>query len=637
MRMIEFQKKLDLSGMKYVPIILCAFVFGCNSPTKTPVQENATTSTPNNTWRNPQLTAVLNAQDHRDSKTLLEFLNDTSAAVRNAAAIAFASVQDSTARAGLLSALKDPNASVRSAAAWSLGFVPDSAVTNALVIAAGTESDSAAATVLRAAAFRAWAKTTPKLDANALLERLRNSSGYQRACVAEVLRRLPKEQLLLVERDYVELLRNEERLGVKLLLLSGMRSFSDTLARNTVNELLRDPDPAIRVNALRSFVAMDKANAAPALYHALRDTIAAVRQTAVEFLQGMKTVNGDSCWIAGQTSPDVMVKIPLYGLAMRYGTEGTPNVAAALLTSLWGMDTDPYVRAALITARASATPMDSLIAWMEKPWPAAARQAAFASAVAQTRKTMERARYASRKARYAQLAQVLKAAFATGDAGLIAAAADDLLKEDAEVIAMVLDTATEQQVQRRFASHPRPGGTTNAGPSDRQTRWTSGSAPSRSGLRSSHRSYATCNVEGRQAISHHHHARRHRYRHRTGCGAGHLRGLRFTRYSRLTTTANTSIVWCRISWPKAAARAAMAMARWTGRCARRSVTMASFTGAVGVASAGRDTENCQFFIMLADAPHLDGRYTRFAHVVSGLENAQRLVVGDRMVRVARME
>jgi hypothetical protein len=82
MRMIEFQKKLDLSGMKYVPIILCAFVFGCNSPTKTPVQENATTSTPNNTWRNPQLTAVLNAQDHRDSKALLAFLNDSSAVVR---------------------------------------------------------------------------------------------------------------------------------------------------------------------------------------------------------------------------------------------------------------------------------------------------------------------------------------------------------------------------------------------------------------------------------------------------------------------------------------------------------------------------------------------------------------------------
>ena len=37
----------------------------------------------------------------------------------------------------------------------------------------------------------------------------------------------------------------------------------------------------------------------------------------------------------------------------------------------------------------------------------------------------------------------------------------------------------------------------------------------------------------------------------------------------------------------------------------------------GLASAGPDTESCQFFIMLGPAPHLDGRYTRFAHVVDG--------------------
>jgi cyclophilin family peptidyl-prolyl cis-trans isomerase len=57
------------------------------------------------------------------------------------------------------------------------------------------------------------------------------------------------------------------------------------------------------------------------------------------------------------------------------------------------------------------------------------------------------------------------------------------------------------------------------------------------------------------------------------------------------------------------------------------------TGAVGIASAGRDTESCQFFFMLAPAPHLDGRYTRFAHVVSGMDVAQHLVVGDRIERV----
>jgi cyclophilin family peptidyl-prolyl cis-trans isomerase len=59
-------------------------------------------------------------------------------------------------------------------------------------------------------------------------------------------------------------------------------------------------------------------------------------------------------------------------------------------------------------------------------------------------------------------------------------------------------------------------------------------------------------------------------------------------------------------------------------------------GAVGLASAGHDTESCQFFIMTAAAPHLDGRYTRFAHVVSGMDAAKKLQVGDVMQRVERM-
>ncbi|MCC6655380.1 MAG: peptidylprolyl isomerase [Flavobacteriales bacterium] len=60
------------------------------------------------------------------------------------------------------------------------------------------------------------------------------------------------------------------------------------------------------------------------------------------------------------------------------------------------------------------------------------------------------------------------------------------------------------------------------------------------------------------------------------------------------------------------------------------------TGAVGLASAGKDTESCQFFIMLADAPHLDGRYTRFAHVVSGMDVAWKLRVGDGIQQVERI-
>ncbi|NML66485.1 hypothetical protein HHL22_14850 [Hymenobacter sp. RP-2-7] len=57
------------------------------------------------------------------------------------------------------------------------------------------------------------------------------------------------------------------------------------------------------------------------------------------------------------------------------------------------------------------------------------------------------------------------------------------------------------------------------------------------------------------------------------------------------------------------------------------------TGAVGLASAGKDTESCQFFFTHLPTPHLDGRYTIFAQVVAGQDVVQRLEVGDQMLRV----
>jgi cyclophilin family peptidyl-prolyl cis-trans isomerase/HEAT repeat protein len=55
-------------------------------------------------------------------------------------------------------------------------------------------------------------------------------------------------------------------------------------------------------------------------------------------------------------------------------------------------------------------------------------------------------------------------------------------------------------------------------------------------------------------------------------------------------------------------------------------------GSVGMASSGKDTEGCQFFITHIPAPHLDGRYTLFASVISGMEVVDRIQVGDRILK-----
>lgn len=56
----------------------------------------------------------------------------------------------------------------------------------------------------------------------------------------------------------------------------------------------------------------------------------------------------------------------------------------------------------------------------------------------------------------------------------------------------------------------------------------------------------------------------------------------------------------------------------------------SDAGWVGVASAGKDTEGCQFFVVHSPTPHLDGRYTIFAKVISGMDVVQHLEVGDQI-------
>ena len=52
------------------------------------------------------------------------------------------------------------------------------------------------------------------------------------------------------------------------------------------------------------------------------------------------------------------------------------------------------------------------------------------------------------------------------------------------------------------------------------------------------------------------------------------------------------------------------------------------TGAVGLASAGKDTESCQWFMTHSPTPHLDGRYTIFAYVTGGQGTVQILQQGD---------
>lgn len=56
-------------------------------------------------------------------------------------------------------------------------------------------------------------------------------------------------------------------------------------------------------------------------------------------------------------------------------------------------------------------------------------------------------------------------------------------------------------------------------------------------------------------------------------------------------------------------------------------------GVLGMASAGPDTESCQWFITHTRTPHLNGRYTAFGKVTGGMDIVHRLEIGAKILRI----
>ena len=56
-------------------------------------------------------------------------------------------------------------------------------------------------------------------------------------------------------------------------------------------------------------------------------------------------------------------------------------------------------------------------------------------------------------------------------------------------------------------------------------------------------------------------------------------------------------------------------------------------GYIGMASAGPDTESTQWFITHSPTPHLDGRYTIFGKVISGMEVVHEIQQGDKITDI----
>lgn len=611
-----------------VPVLLA----GCDTGTTA----DLSTPKPGGRWTDARMQAVLQAQDQRRTTDLCALLKDSTASVREAAALALASVQDSAARPFLAEALRDGDATVRGAAGSALGAVADSTALAALRQAADQEPDPAVKAQLNNAAFAAELRSS-RHEAAWYLSYLESTDRNIRLRAAQTLARLPREALAPTAPDVLHAASVERDPAVRQFLVASLKHHASRAVTDTLRHLaVHDSLPQVRIAAVRAIGAKEDTLLAPLLLErATMDADPGVRQAAVEQLQRYHLhLDGEAIWKAAQESADYGVKLPLYGLVMKHAGPGTRVICRMLMESMRRQDLGPYLNAALLTALGPALPQDTLLAVVLGDRPAVERQAAFAASMTQFQDKLK-AGEIDQEGRDAWLSDQLRKVLGTGDAGLIAAVCERLAEERPAFLQLLLSTDLVERT--RGTLHPVR---------DLETLQLL--------------EQATARRDGRAAPPH----AAPPYNH--PIDLDRLGLLRDGQRYRIVTAKGTIVLALEPATAPGSCAAFDSLATagyYNGRAFHRIVPnfvaqggcprgdgyggmpwtlrtevspMGFVEGAVGLASAGRDTESCQFFIMLAPAPHLDGRYTRFARVVSGLEVARRLEVGDAMLKVERV-
>jgi cyclophilin family peptidyl-prolyl cis-trans isomerase/HEAT repeat protein len=338
---------------------------------------------------------ILDVRDRQNTTDLLPFFSHQNPAYRQAAAMAFASHQDTLAIDSLVQLLEDPVEEVRIAAAFSLGQIGSPRVDalllraferydtmrawdgfNAAVLEAigrsGTEDhlkDIATVTSYQLSdtsllAGQAWAVyryalrgiTHPE-GTRRMVEIVANPEfpSAARFPAANYLYRAAGINLENYADPLIEAFRAESDPNVRMFLAIAVGKSGTEAARNAlVAHWSEEVDYRVRCNILRAMANFSYEEVKDFMFLALDDPDLPVAKTAANyFLQEGIAADARSYWIKTRDSLHWEVQMPLYAAANRHlpntysTTKGSIN---AELRRRFTASTDPYERAAVILA-----------------------------------------------------------------------------------------------------------------------------------------------------------------------------------------------------------------------------------------------------------------------------------------------
>ncbi len=624
--------KNDLRGViRYLYILLgVACLNACTIPSPVPAP---------NRWADERLWPVLEAQEQRDTDALCALLTDEAPEVREAAALAFASVQDSASIPCLIQALADPDVDVRVNAVFALGFIANDSTVERMAERADLERDSTVHRAYMGAIFINLQRRGSMKDILHALSHLERSLGHERVRAADALRRLSPPLLLKDSALVLHAVTRETDPEVKAALIRALAHIPGPKRLVLLLDAgVREQAIPLRISAIQTLAFRPDEQARDSLFVWLDDPVPAVRTVVVDALHsnGFFSDGGNnSSIIEGLRWIDQVTLNRLRGLMANNPDSRKKTVAALRADTAAG----PYAEAERIKALGMVDDdyrddrLEELLYGDHHP---AIRQAAFGILADRNQWLMMMPRAMSGEMQVQQAAPFWHGVFGSGDPGLICAAAERLAGTRAKELRVLFPPELQQQAEQ--------------------------------GLHALRDLEALLLLKqlaaARDDISRPPHATPP-FNHPINRDS--LRALKHGQRYQITTTKGTIIIATDVNEAPGSSLAFDSLVTagyYNGKAFHRMVpnfvvqggcprgdgyggmpwTLRTeigrklFTaGSVGLASAGRDTESCQFFITHSAAPHLDGRYTRFGEVVEGMDVVWRLQVGDVMERVEPVE
>lgn len=624
-------------------LILCISIFflgACNSKKEL------------NKFNDLTIVKIYDLQDRRETDSLITFLNHEDADYRAEAALAFGSIQDSTAVKALSVLLTDKDTTVRKNTAFALGQTFSRQSAKSLSDAITTEKSE----FVKAVMLEAYGKVASPCDKKILLSNQMNvgaawalyraglnnqtDTSFNQIASDWLSSKKPEIRLAAahyfsrsgtsLDRHYDAILKSakaDEDILVRLAAISALRKIKTDETLNELQILAEEKsDHRIRVNAVRAMQSFPFEKTKGALFKALRDPYTNVQVAAAEVV---RSSGSNEFWtdIANHASSaqNARTQATLYQAVTALADNNASVVKE--IQALYQQSGNDYQKAMLIDALSTSfESRDFIVSVLQSTKVSVIRSSAAAAII-----SLNRSSQFKFEKHQSEFATHYINAIKLGDPNVTAAICGTLadstlrfreaisdyqfLKEAKQRLSIPRDLESLEPIERALAHFERrkPEVTDNA----------YNHAPDWNFIR---QQPAVQEVKIKTSKGH---ITVNLYIEETPGSAANF--LKLAQSDFFDNKYFHRVV------PNFVIQGGCPRGDGSGSedyTIRSEFTHRKFVhGALGMASSGKDTEGVQWFITHSPTPHLDGRYTVFGEVKSGIEVVDRIEVGDQILDV----